>query len=141
MFVFLSTQMRREGVYPSSFVFLFIQTRREGAPLLVRVPMQQTRRGGDTPSHLCFYPHRRDEEGISPSPSCFYSHRCDGRGIPLLGVFLFLSTPFDATREGATPSHLLSTAFHANGEGSTPSPLLFNAFWVGLTPLPSFDAV
>jgi len=144
--VFLFTQTRRGGVLPFSFVFLCTQTRRGGPPPLVRVSIQ---RGGDLPFLFVFLLTQTRREGVSPFSASFCSHRHDEEGSPpprhLLSMLCEregstppLSTPFDTTREGATPSRLLLTAFD---EGSTPSPLLFDAFRVGLTPPPSFDAV
>ena len=146
--VFLFTQTRRGGVLPFSFVFLCTQTRRGGPPPLVRVSIQ---RGGDLPFLFVFLLTQTRREGVSPFSASFCSHRHDEEGSPpprhLLSMLCEregstppLSTPFDTTREGATPSRLLLTAFD---EGSTPSPLLFDAFRVGLThPLLSmpFDA-
>ena len=62
------------GVSPFSVVFL----------------STQTRWAGGSPSPLCFFPHRHDEEGETLPPLCFDAYRHDERGIaPSLSCYQF----------------------------------------------------
>ena len=86
---------------------------------------------GETPSHSCFYPHRRDERGYPPSRCVSICTDTTRRGTPLLLVFLSAQTrrggghPFSACfcphrrdEEGISPSRRVSIHTDATGRGS-----------------------
>src|SRR6266545_3918969 len=95
---------------------------------------------GETPSPLCFFPHRRDERGETLS-AVFLSHTDVTRGgLPCLAMFHFTQTQregenplrhvlfhADATRRRNTPFHCLS--FHRlNAKRESLSPWLLNIY-------------
>ncbi len=88
------------GVYPFSVVFASTQTWREG----------------ETPSPLCFFPHKCDERGF-PLLHCVSFHTDTmSRGFPLSVVFLFTQT----WRGGGNPSSIVFWCIQTWREGDCP---------------------